>query len=290
MNRDPHFLRVQDEIKQAGVTAYGRHKDEAKELASIIHQDEHIKGVAYGRYSNGSAMLIATDKRVIFLDKKPLFQTLDELTYDVISGIKVTQQALFSSLILFTRIGNYKLRYVNMQSAAKFKKYLETHLLEHSQRTSDDPATVNPVTGKKISLDKRARQLLKSQHVGVLSSLDRNGNISGAAMYYYPTDDATIYMLTKTSTHKAHNVYAHPQVALTVYDTQKMQTLQMHGVAEVETDMQARKQAFAAVVSNYQHGVGDTLPVFQVDGDDFIVLRMTVTESLFSDFGHSVKR
>lgn len=286
MNQDAHFLRVQEEIKQSGVSAYGRHKDEAKQLATIIHQDEHIKGIAYGRYENGAAMLVATDKRVIFLDKKPLFQTLDELTYDVISGIKVTQQALFSSLVLYTRVGNYKLRYVNIQSATKFKKYLESHLLEHSQRTSDDPASLVTPTGKRISLDKHARRLLQSNHIAVLSSLDRNGNISGAAMYYYPADDATIYMLTKTSTHKAHNVYAHPQVALTMYDEKQMQTLQLRGVAEVETDMQARKHAFSGVISNYQHGSGDKLPVFQMEGDDFIILRMTVTEAHYSDFGN----
>lgn len=59
-------------------------KSEGRYLPEIIHDDEHIKGAWYGRYENGSAMLVATDHQVIFLDRMPLFTASDELT---ISGI-----------------------------------------------------------------------------------------------------------------------------------------------------------------------------------------------------------
>ena len=95
-------------------------KSESRYLPHIIHDDEHIMGVVYGQYSGGSAMLIATDHRVIFLDRKPLFTTMDELTYDVVSGIKLDRSGLFVSVVLHTKIANYTIRYANAKCANKF--------------------------------------------------------------------------------------------------------------------------------------------------------------------------
>lgn len=74
MDKKLHRQRVISELKNAGMTTYGTMKMETEKLPSIIHDDEHIGGVVYGRTTGekiGSAMIIATDKRVIFLDVKP---------------------------------------------------------------------------------------------------------------------------------------------------------------------------------------------------------------------------
>jgi hypothetical protein len=92
-----HKQRIDKELKAVGVTWYGMLKFSVHHLPKIIHEDEHIKGVVYGRYrdrSGGSnwneGMLIATDLRVIFLDHKPGFTKIDEITYDVVSGVSIT--------------------------------------------------------------------------------------------------------------------------------------------------------------------------------------------------------
>lgn len=76
MNIRLHKKRIVKELKEAGMTPWGFLKMETKRLPEIIHEDEKIGGVVYGRTTGdkiGSAMLIATDKRVIFLDVKPFF-------------------------------------------------------------------------------------------------------------------------------------------------------------------------------------------------------------------------
>ena len=85
---DKHAQRIIDELKSVGVTRHGLAKPESRELPKIIHEDEHIRGVVYGRgEANNSAMLVATDHRALFLDNQFLFKTTDELSYDVITGI-----------------------------------------------------------------------------------------------------------------------------------------------------------------------------------------------------------
>jgi hypothetical protein len=69
-----HRLRVMKELKYAGMSAYGLMKMASLYLPKIIHKNETIHGVVYGRGADkiGSVMLVATDKRILFLDKKPL--------------------------------------------------------------------------------------------------------------------------------------------------------------------------------------------------------------------------
>ncbi len=122
--------RIQAELRAVGVGVVGIRTPEAKELAKMLHPDEHIGGVVYGRYSGGLAWLIATDRRVIFMDKKPMFATTDELTYDAVSGVKNMKVSIFDSVILHTRIGDYNIRSVNSKSANIFVKYIEHRCLE----------------------------------------------------------------------------------------------------------------------------------------------------------------
>ena len=139
--------RVKQELREAGVTGYGLMKSESRYLPQIIHDDEHIMGVVYGQYDGGSAMLVATDHRVIFLDRKPLFTTMDELTYDVVSGVKLNKSGLFIMVILHTRIADYTISHANGKCAEKFVKYIECRRLERVELATTTPySTANPIT------------------------------------------------------------------------------------------------------------------------------------------------
>lgn len=132
-----HKQRVHNELKQAGVTKYGMTKFSVRYAHNIIHANEHIMGAVYGRYkelggpSFNEGMLIATDKRVLFLDHKPGYTKSDELTYDVISGISITT-AIFSAVTLRTRLGDYTLRFANQKCAEIFSNYVEKRRIENA--------------------------------------------------------------------------------------------------------------------------------------------------------------
>ena len=145
---EDHAERIKRELIAAGVTRYGLRKFAAHYVYRIIHPQEHIMAVVYGRYGSGEGlfggmsegMLIATERRVIFLDYKPGFTDLKEFTYDVVSGIERITTALFSSVKLFTRIGNFSLRYANSHCVELFMEYIELRRLE-TKDTVSQPAT-----------------------------------------------------------------------------------------------------------------------------------------------------
>lgn len=137
---EDHEKRIRQELIDAGITHFGLRKFAARHLYRIIHSYEHVKGIIYGRYGSGGlltmseGMLIATDRRVIFLDYKPGYENVEEFTYDVVSGAKRVKAGIFSTITLYTRISNYTIRFANSHCVERFMAYVEKRRLETEER------------------------------------------------------------------------------------------------------------------------------------------------------------
>ena len=127
-----HQIRVYKELRDAGASKHGAHTQEARYLHKIIHRNEHIGAVVYGYSEGGFILLAATDKRIIYLDNKPLFTTVDELSYDAVTGVKLVNVGLFAGVTLHTRVAEFSVRWVNVACAQQFVHYIETRRLEQS--------------------------------------------------------------------------------------------------------------------------------------------------------------
>lgn len=122
--------RIMNELKAVDVSWYGLVKSEISMLPQLIHDDEHIMGVVYGHHKGSSAMLIATDHRVLYIDRKPMFVNTDELTYDIVGGIAFGKVGLRSSVVLHTRTGDYAFTTMNFKAAKHFIDYIESRCLD----------------------------------------------------------------------------------------------------------------------------------------------------------------
>src|SRR5688572_16319022 len=61
-----HQQRITEDLRKLGVSSYGFMKLSVRHLPRVIHPDEQIQGIVYGRHTNGSAVLVATDRRALF--------------------------------------------------------------------------------------------------------------------------------------------------------------------------------------------------------------------------------
>ena len=128
-----HKERIQQEMLRSGVSKLGLMRSASQHLPTIIHADEHVGGVVYGRGETGSVMIAATDKRVIYLDKKPLYINEDEMTYDVVGGVSYSHAGPGSTVTLHTRIKDYTIHTLNARAAEIFIQYVESRCLERSR-------------------------------------------------------------------------------------------------------------------------------------------------------------
>jgi uncharacterized pyridoxamine 5'-phosphate oxidase family protein len=275
MAQTAHQSRIQRELAKVGVSKYGLSKMSSRYLYNIIHEDEHIQGCVYGRGDRGLGMLVATDMRIIFIDRKPLYVSTDELTYDVVNGIRTESQLFFSTIGLHTRIGSYILRYVNPTCARIFVEYIERrveHVSDNRKKVLPKPA--DPVNQQKLSAE--AREFLKTQDLAVLSTANRTGEINGSVVNYLLGEDDYLYILTRSETDKARNMLSYNQVALTIYDAAELTTVQIRGV--VDTQAEPDQKNFVIKTLDKQRTYGGKLawsPASQLSGGYFVVFRIT---------------
>lgn len=128
-----HKARIRKDLQRLGLSTYGRGSMEARYLPNIIHPDEAMGGAVYGRTEDGLVLLVATDRRVVYLDLKPLFLNEDEINYDVVSGVRLTHSALFTTVTLHNRIRDIAVRTHSYASALQFLKFIESQCLERNE-------------------------------------------------------------------------------------------------------------------------------------------------------------
>lgn len=127
-----HSMRVRQELAALGASRFALATSESQYLPRLIHPEEHIGALVYGHHKDGFAMLIATNMRVIFLDKKPLFVNQDDISYSVVSGVSYGNAGFDMLVTLHTRIKDYAIRSFNKKCAVGFVKYIESQSVEHA--------------------------------------------------------------------------------------------------------------------------------------------------------------
>lgn len=93
---------VKAQLRRIGADFKFWGKSEARELENVLFDDEVILHALNGRYNGGLGLLCATDRRLLLLDKKPLFLTFEDMQYEMISEVDFTEQTICARLVLMT--------------------------------------------------------------------------------------------------------------------------------------------------------------------------------------------
>ena len=136
---DMHIKKVYEDLKRLGADSFDMHLPETHRLPYLINPGEQILGIVYGRYlhkggfsqpsgtpKHGRGALVVTDRRVLFVDVKPLFLRCDEIPLDLISGVTYAKAGMSGTVTLRTRTGDYEVRSLNQRCAISFVDAIET--------------------------------------------------------------------------------------------------------------------------------------------------------------------
>lgn len=104
---------LENQLRKRGIVVRFWCRPELKELPKLLVPNEQVHLLVNGEYEGGFAMLVGTDQRVILLDKKPLFLTIESLQYDMISEVDYNARLLDSSLNIITL--NKSLRFTSFR-------------------------------------------------------------------------------------------------------------------------------------------------------------------------------
>jgi len=140
---------IEEQLKQLGFNHHGWGRTEVRELQNIIMPDEKIEECVNGIYEGGFALLLATDLRVLLVDKKPLnYLTVEDLRFDMINEIDYSHRLIGAHIRIsagetsleFNSINQARLRKLighvqhAMAAAKKKQSYHQEGQTQHLER------------------------------------------------------------------------------------------------------------------------------------------------------------
>lgn len=108
-----HRHQIQAQLKELGINIKSWGAAEANELPSILMPQEQIKALIHGWYENGFATLVATDLRLLLIDKKLLHLTIEDVRYDMIAEVDYNARLMDSTVAINTL--NKQLKFTSMR-------------------------------------------------------------------------------------------------------------------------------------------------------------------------------
>lgn len=122
------------QLKQIGVNQHAWGRAELKELANVIIPDEVIFECVNGIYEGGFALMVATDVRVLLIDKKPFnYLTVEDLRFDMINEIDYNHRLIGAYVDISTGNRDLKFRSYNQPRLRKLIGHVQ-HCMAESKK------------------------------------------------------------------------------------------------------------------------------------------------------------
>jgi hypothetical protein len=122
------------QLKRIGFSQHAWGRAEVRELPNVIIPDEEIFECVNGMYEGGFALLVATDVRVLLIDKKPFnYLTVEDLRFDMINEIDYNHRAFGAYVDISTGNRDLKFRSYNQPRLRKLISHVQ-HCMAESKK------------------------------------------------------------------------------------------------------------------------------------------------------------
>ena len=129
-----HPSIIEARLSRLGVRPSRWFRPEIRELENTLVDNEQIIAVVPGRYFGGYALLVATDLRLLLIDKRAFFMSLEDIRYDMISEVDFNSRILEATVQIFSV--NKQHRFTSMKHRHHLKKlttYIQQRVMEIRQ-------------------------------------------------------------------------------------------------------------------------------------------------------------
>lgn len=97
-----HPRILEDQLRAIGARFKFFGRPEVNELCNLLNPDEVVSQAMNGYYEGGFALLCVTNHRLLLIDRKPLFLTLEDIRFDMISEVDYNHQMFTATARIFT--------------------------------------------------------------------------------------------------------------------------------------------------------------------------------------------
>lgn len=141
-----HISEIQSQLTRLGIRLTRWFNPELKELQRILMDNEKIIAAAPGRYFSGLALLVATDQRLLLIDKRTFFMTVEDTRYDMVSEVDFSTRFYDSTVHIFTLNKQHNFTSIRYKHQLRdLCGYVQQRVWETRQFQQDQPDP-NPVS------------------------------------------------------------------------------------------------------------------------------------------------
>lgn len=135
--------------------------------------------------------------------------------------------------------------------------------------------------------DKREHilEFLKNHNIGVLATVDPNGEPNAATIYFTVDDDLNVSFITKTGTKKHDNLIRQNHAMLVVYEASSQTTVEIVGIASAITGVSEVQDIFADILKISKSTSGnDVPPISKLNAGKYVGYQLESKEIRMASF------
>jgi hypothetical protein len=127
------FSAIQKELAIAGVPKRILRSSEARALSTILNIDEEVHACVQGFYSEGLGLVVATNARLLIINKSFLWTRVEDESYAMINSVLYKRGLLFGKLHLSTRSRRYTFNVLVKDRVESFISLIDNKMRKHSR-------------------------------------------------------------------------------------------------------------------------------------------------------------
>jgi hypothetical protein len=181
--------RVKQQLKSIDADFQFVGRAELRELPKILFDDEYLQHVVFGRYAAGFALLCATNQRVLLIDKKPLYLTLEDIRYDMISDMVFNHRLIDTSVTLGTVHKSITFISYNQHRLREMTSYVQKRVMDSRRQQSSMPSEqpMSGLLGEYETVEPHASDIAVSSHPAMMSPYRNPIVIRRRASKFFPS-------------------------------------------------------------------------------------------------------
>lgn len=128
---------VEKQLKRLKFNLHSWGRSEVAELPHILMPDEVIYECVNGMYEGGFALLVATDLRVLLVDKKPLnYLTVEDLRFDMINELDYSHRLVGAQITISAGAKSLKFKSYNQARLRKLISHVQHCMADSKKQVS----------------------------------------------------------------------------------------------------------------------------------------------------------
>ena len=110
---------------------------EIKELPNILWEDEKVEKLVQGYYAGATGILVATNKRLVFVDKGLIYGLkVEDFPYDKISSIQYKTGMLLGELTIYASGNRADIKNVEKKLVRNFAEFVRAKTTENKEKNT----------------------------------------------------------------------------------------------------------------------------------------------------------